>query len=105
MYAGDGSNTGLDNSWLIRMNYTATEWEMLTRKTQFVIGSTNKLRFTNLINETFSSETQKSLRDNVKILKINPRVLQIPTSHWGTDYKFNAFGYFTYNDGYSDPIM
>ena len=27
LYAGDGSNTGLDNSWLIRMNYTATEWE------------------------------------------------------------------------------
>ena len=83
------------------MNYTATEWEMLTRKTQFVIGSTNKLRFTNPNSMKHLVVKHKKPRDNVKILKINPRVLQIPTL--GTDYKFNAFGYFTYNDGYSDP--
>ena len=55
----------------IRLNYGINEWEMLVRKTQFIVGSPKKLKFTNLnFNETFSSETDKPLRDNVKILKI-----------------------------------
>ena len=102
-YEGDGSGTGLDNSWIIRLNHTATEWEMLTRKTQFIMGSKKKLRFTNLnFKDTFSSETQKPLRDNVKVLKINPKSTVDPTP-LNKDYQFNAFGYFTYNDGYTDP--
>ena len=53
-------STGLDNSWVIRLNYGVNEWEMLVRKTQFVVGSPKKLKFTNLnFNETFSSETDK----------------------------------------------
>ena len=85
------------------MNHTTTEWEMLTRKTQFIAGSPKKLKFTNLnFNNTFSSETSKSLRDNIKILKINPTSTTDPNP-LGKDYQFNAFGYFTYADGYTDP--
>ncbi len=102
-YEGDGSSTGIDNSWVLRFNYSATEWEMLSRKTQFVIGSPQKLKFTNLnFNSSFSSETQKPLRDNIKILKINPKSKTDPNP-MGRDYKFNAFGTFTYADGYTDP--
>ena len=102
-FEGDGSSTGLDNSWVLRFNYSATEWEMLARKTQFVIGSPQKLKFTNLnFNSSFSSETQKPLRDNIKILKINPKSKTNPDP-MGREYKFNAFGTFTYADGYTDP--
>lgn len=102
-YAGDGSSTGIDNSWVIRLNYGVNEWEMLTRKTQFVVGSPKKLKFTNLnFSETFSSETLKPLRDNVKILSINP-TSEIDPNPIGRDFQFNAYGYFTYADGYSDP--
>ena len=102
-YEGDATNTGIDNSWVLRFNYSATEWEMLARKTQFIIGSPSNLKFTNLnFHNTFSSETSKPLKDNVKILKINPKSTTDPTP-LGTDYKFNAFGTFTYQDGYTDP--
>ncbi len=102
-HAGDGSSTGIDNSWVIRLNHGANQWEMLTRKTQFVVGSPNQLKFTNLnFAETFSSETSKPLRDNVKILSINPTSESDPNP-LGVDYQFNAYGYFTYADGYTDP--
>ena len=102
-FEGDGSSTGIDNSWVLRFNYSATEWEMLVRKTQLILGSPAKLKFTNLnFNNSFSSETHKPLRDNVKILKINPTSKTDPTP-MGSDYKFNAFGTFTYQDGYTDP--
>lgn len=102
-YEGDGSSTGLDNSWIIRFNQSGTEWEILSRKTQFIMGSKKKLNFSNLnFNNTFSSETSKPLRDNVKILKINPKSSTDPNP-LGKDYQFNAYGYFTYPDGYTDP--
>ena len=103
-FEGDGSSTGIDNSWVMRFNYSAVEWEMLVRKTRLVLGSPQKLKFTNLnFNNSFSSETHKPLRDNIKILKINPTSKTDPTP-MGKDYKFNAFGTFTYQDGYTDPL-
>ena len=102
-YEGDTSGTGIDNSWIIRINYSSTQWEILTRKTQMVFGSTQKLKFSNLnFASTFSSETQKPLRDCVKVLRINPTsdTNAVPL---GQDYKFNLYGYYTYQDGYTDP--
>ena len=102
-YEGDVSDTGRDNSWLIRVNYSSDEWEILSRKTRFVFGSENKLRFNNLnFAETFSSETQKPLRDNIEILNINTKSTT-DLAPVGTNYKFNVNGYFTYTDGYTDP--
>jgi len=102
-YEGNTSGTGIDNSWIIRINYSSSQWEILTRKTQMVFGSTQKLKFSNLnFNSTFSSETQKPLRDCVKVLRINPTSDSNATP-LGKDYKFNLYGYFTYQDGYTDP--
>jgi len=102
-YEGNTSSTGIDNSWIIRVNYSATEWEILTRKTQMIFGSTNKLKFSNLnFNSTFSSETQKPLRDCIKVLSINPKSATDGVA-LGKDYKFNLYGYFIYQDGYTDP--
>ena len=100
---GDASNNGVDNSWIIRVNYNTTEWEILTRKTRFVYGSDQKIKFGNLnFAETFSSETLKPSRDSITVLSINTKS---STDHTplNRDYKFNATGYFTYLDGYTDP--
>jgi hypothetical protein len=103
LYEGDATDTGRDNSWLVRINYTSSYWEILTRKTRFIFGSVDKIRFNNLnFAETFSSETLQPLRDNIEILNINTSssVNHLPL---GKNYKFNVSGYFTYSDGYTDP--
>tara|TARA_R110000868_G_scaffold115478_3_gene308346 strand:- start:23183 stop:26713 length:3531 start_codon:yes stop_codon:yes gene_type:complete len=102
-YASDVSNTGLDNSWLVRVNYASAQWELLTRKTRYVIGSDTKLRFNNLnFTESFSSETLKPGKDSLQILSINTTSTtnRLPLNY---NYTFNSFGYFTYTDGYTDP--
>ena len=99
----DSSSTGLDNSWLVRVNYNSTDWEILQRKSQYIVGSMTKLKFGNLnSNESFSSETQKPLRDCIKFLSIN-KTTDTDSTPLGKDYKFNTFGYVTYQDGYTDP--
>jgi len=102
-YEGDTTGTGLDNSWIIRLNYTSTEWEIITRKTRYVFGSDAQLKFNNLnFQETFSSETLKPSMDSIKVLGINTTssTNSVPL---GNDYTLNAFGYFTYPDGFTDP--
>lgn len=102
-YENDSSDTGLDNSWIIRMNYSSTNWEILTRKTRYIIGSDATLRFNNLnFAETFSSETLKPGKDRFDILPINTKSTSnnVPLN---STYTFNSFGYFIYSDGYTDP--
>lgn len=103
LYEADNSETGRDNSWLIRINFGTDNWEILTRKTRYVIGSDQKLKFNNLnFQETFSSETLKPSKDNFKILNINT-VSDSDSRKINKDYKFNTVGYFVYSDGYTDP--
>ncbi len=102
-YEGDTNGTGLDNSWIIRLNYNSSEWEIITRKTRYVFGSDAQFKFNNLnFTETFSSETLKPSLDNVEVLGINT-VSSTNSIPLGSNYKLNAFGYFTYSDGYTDP--
>jgi len=85
------------------VNYSSTNWEILTRKTRYVFGSDQTVRFNNLnFAETFSSETLKPHKDSVEILDINATssTNSVPL---GKNYKFNTFGYFIYTDGYTDP--
>jgi hypothetical protein len=102
-YEGDTNGTGLDNSWIIRLNYTSSQWEIVTRKTRYIFGSDEQIKFANLnFAETFSSETLKPSMDNIKVLGINSKSKSnsLPI---GSDYTMNASGYFTYPDGYTDP--
>jgi len=102
-YEGDTTGTGLDNSWIIRVNYTSTAWEIITRKTRYIFGSDEQVKFSNLnFQETFSSETLKPSMDNIEILSINTKSATNNIA-LGNNYKMNAFGYFTYPDGYTDP--
>jgi hypothetical protein len=102
-YEGDNTSTGRDNSWILRVNYTSNYWEFLTRKSRFVFGSDATVKFNNLnFAETFSSETSKPLRDSVTVLDINTKSTT-DLHPLGENYKFNAYGYYTYTDGYTDP--
>jgi hypothetical protein len=47
-YEGNTTNTGIDNSWIARFNYSSTQWEILTRKTRYIIGSDTIIKFNNL---------------------------------------------------------
>ena len=103
LYEGDATSTGRDQSWVIRFNYNGDHWELLTRKGRYVFGSDKTIRFNNLnFGETFSSETLKPLHDSVTVLDINTEssTSKLPL---GKNYKLNAFGYYTYSDGYTDP--
>lgn len=102
-FEGDTAQTGRDNSWLVRVNYTSNHWEILTRKTRYIFGSENEIQFNNLnFAETLSSDTLKPQRDNVLILDINKESSDssVPLNE---NYQFNTTGFFTYADGYTDP--
>ena len=102
-YEGDLTGTGRDQSWIIRVNHTSSNWEFVTRKSQYIYGSDVKIRFNNLnFAETFSSSTLKPLRDNLEVLDINT-VNDSDSTPLGKKYKFNITEYFKYNDGYTDP--
>lgn len=102
LYEGDSNSTGRDNSWIIRVNYSTDYWEILTRKTKFVIGSEEKIKFTNLnFQETFSSNTLKPKRDNIEFLNINTKG-SYDFTPLGRNYKFNVVGYFIQPDGFTD---
>jgi len=102
-YEGDNTSTGADQSWILRVNYSSSQWEILTRKTRYIYGSDQTVRFNNLnFEESFSSDTLKPLRDSLRVLDINAESISssVPL---GKNYDFNVVGYFTYADGYTDP--
>jgi len=101
-FEGDITAGSLDQSWIIRFDYSSTDWEILVRKTRFVFGSDTTVRFNNLnFEETFSSATSKPRRDNLEVLDIN-NVSSSDYTPLGKKYKFNVSGYYKYSDGYTD---
>jgi hypothetical protein len=103
LYEGDQTSTGRDASWIIRVNYGSSNWEILSRRTQYIYGCETKIRFNNLnFAETLSSNTLKPLKDNVEILSINT-VSSSDATPLGEKYKFNIVDYIRYSDGYTDP--
>lgn len=101
-FAGNSTNQNLDNSWIIRVNYTADKWEFITRRFRIIFGSDKAVRFYNQNNKIkFNKDTNKPERDTVKIFKTNPRPGSSPYS-LGRDINFYAFKYYAEEDGYSD---
>jgi hypothetical protein len=100
--AGDKSNTNADNSWIIRVNYSASAWEFISRRTRIVFGSDVKIRFYNQNGKRrFNVETNKADRDQVLINKTNtsPNESSFPL---GKELPFYTYRYFTESDGHTD---
>lgn len=101
-FAGNTSNSQLDASWLIRANYSSEEWRIISRRTRYVFGSDEDLRFFNQNNKRkFNVDTNKPERDRITISSINtlPDGSQYPL---GEDINLFAYKYFAETDGYTD---
>jgi hypothetical protein len=101
-YAGNNTNGNLDNSWIVRADYSASGWQFISRRSRIIFGSDENVRFYNQNgNRRFNVETNKPERDKIVISSINNRP-------GGSQYSivnsltFFAFRYFTEADGYTN---
>ena len=107
--AENTSGTQLDNSYLLRIEYQTDQWIFLARCIKYNFGSVNNVRFFNQrLSNKLSKVTKKSTKDEIKILNINLQPITtagggLGTSLLTTDYNFDIEGFYTYDDGYTDP--
>jgi hypothetical protein len=101
-YKGDDTSNNRDASWLLRVDYSANNWNIISRRHQFVFGSDAALRFHNQnSNRKFNVDTNKPERDKITISGIN--VGPDGSSYsLGRDINFFAHKYFTETNGYVD---
>jgi hypothetical protein len=100
--AGNQANSNLDNSWIVRVNYSADTWEIISRRQRFVFGSDERIRFYNQNGKRrFNVDTNKPDRDKITVASINtkPDGSLYPI---GTDLPFYAHSYYAESDGYTD---
>lgn len=100
--AGNTSNSNQDQSWFIRLDYSADNWKITSRRVRYVIGSDESIRFYNQNGrKKFNADTNKPERDRIVISRVNtqPSGSQYPL---GTDSVFYAHKYYTESDGYTD---
>lgn len=100
--AGNKSSSNLDHSWILRVQYSADAWFITTRRSRYVFGSDNKIRFYNQNGaRRFNVETNKPGRDKVVIGRTNTRP---DGSNYpiGTDSVFFTYKYYSESDGYTD---
>tara|TARA_B100000965_G_scaffold238991_1_gene200358 strand:+ start:8184 stop:11756 length:3573 start_codon:yes stop_codon:yes gene_type:complete len=101
--AGDTSGTNIDQSWIIRVDYTTIRRRFTARTMQYIFETAGSTKFYNS-NESLKLDavTGKPKRDNIKILKINNKS-GTSIARLGTDYTFYFYGNFTEKDGHTDP--
>jgi len=100
--AGDTTNANLDNSWLIKIEYTTNQYTLINRITRYVFGSKLDVRFFNTrYLELLDSQTLKKKRDDIHVLSIN--TLPSSLSPMNEDYNFKITKNFVFADGYVDP--
>jgi hypothetical protein len=100
--AGNASNSNLDHSWIIRVNYSANAWQFISRRSRIVFGSDTNIRFYNQNGKRrFNVETNKPERDRILISSTNTQ----PgggLSPLAESLPFFTHRYFTESDGYTD---
>ena len=101
LHAGDASNNNLDNSWLIRAEYTNGEWVILYRKTNIVFGSEKSVRFYNQNSDyKFNSKTDKPEKDRIKILSLNKNL--VTNDGFNVDLDLYSMDHVVLSNGYTD---
>ena len=101
-YAGNTSSTNLDNSWLIKVDWTGTSWRIYSRAFRYIFESVrqNRFYFENT-KKIFDPNTNTAQLDYVSVLGINPD--PITNYALGQEYKWQVTGQQIYPDGFSDP--
>ena len=103
--AGDTSNNNLDNSWIVRVDYSANAWSFISRRQRFVFGSDGRIRFYNQNGKRrFNVETNKPDRDRIIVSKINtkPNGSVYPIEQ---DLPFYTYKYYSEPDGYTNDRL
>jgi len=93
--------TSNDNSWLIRVSYSADKWTFLSRRFRIVFGSEKAVRFYNQNSKIkFNEETNKPERDTLVVYSVNtaPGL----TTSMSNDVNFYGYKYYTESDGYTN---
>jgi hypothetical protein len=101
-FAGDDTGNNRDASWLVRVDYTSDNWNIISRRHQFIFGSDDAVKFYNQNSKKkFNTDTNKPERDKITISGINygPSGSRYPI---GKDVNFFVYKYFTETDGYTD---
>ena len=100
----DDFTTNPDNvhSWIIRLNWSTSDWRIYTRRTRYVFGSVDDIRFYNQNGKRkFNTESNKPDRDRITISKIN--VLPSGSNmNVGKDIDVYTQRYYAESDGYTD---
>ena len=100
--AGDATNANLDNSWLIKIEYTTNQYTIVTRIMRYVFGSKLDVRFFNTrYLELLDSQTLKKKRDDILVLGINTQPASVDAMN--EDFNFKITKNFVFADGYVDP--
>jgi len=101
-------STPADN-YILRVEYQTDQWIFLARCIKYNFGSVNNVRFFNQrLSNKLSKVTKKSTKDEIKVLDINLQPLTTSGGGLGTslltaNYNFDIDGFYTYDDGYTDP--
>jgi hypothetical protein len=101
-YAGNTSSTNKDSSWLVRVLWTGSSWDINVRALRYVFESVrqNRFYFENT-KKVYDISTGSARQDYISVLGVNPD----PTTGLalGHDYLWQISGQFVYPDGYADP--
>ena len=103
-HAGDNSSGHLDASWLVRFQYNIDgSYTIIWRSLFYVFGS--QLETTFYFDpkvKVFDSSTGLTIRDVIKVLKVNPQ--PVPNSRYslGLDYSWNVYSNIVGIDGFQD---
>jgi len=110
--AGDSSNSNLDASWLLLVQYLPGQgyWSFTTRNLRYIFESVTDARFYFISNfKVVDSTTGLALSDNIKVLKYNTKPIGTgPNINNGNEglgipYQFDIINSFQYPDGYTEP--
>jgi len=100
--AGDTSNSNLDHSWIVRVDYSSSSWQFISRRDRFVYGSADRIRFYNQNGRRrFNVETNKPDRDRILVTRLNTKP-EGSVTPLDEQLPFFTFRYFTEPDGYTD---
>lgn len=115
-FAGDLTGLGKDASWLIRAEFSITNWRFIARGLDYIFESVDDVRFHHSEStKIVDSQTGLTIQDFIRVLKVNPAfeaVVSIPNVDFqeinpcfglGKDINWNIESVFVEDDGFVDP--
>ena len=91
-----------NQSWILRVDYSTTQWQILSRRIRYIFGSEDDIRFYNQNNrKKLDVETNKAESDQIIISRINTAANGSPVA-LNQDYSLFIYKYFAKPNGMTD---